>query len=92
MKHYLEPQISSLLGNANSEIACQHIKWARMLLSKNAQLKKKLKFLAINEKVWKDLNETNLTPGYSGGALSWVPPTTAVVCELNALEDVKFHS
>jgi hypothetical protein len=63
-----------------------------MLLSKNAQLKKKLKFLAINEKVWKDLNETDLTPSYSGGALSWVPPTTAVVCELKALEDVKFHS
>ena len=63
-----------------------------MLLSKTDQLKEKLKFLAINEKMWRDLNETDLTPGYSGGALPWLPPITAVVCELKALEDVKFHS
>ena len=69
-----------------------HMKWARMLLSKNDQLKEKLKFLAVNEKIWKDLNQTDLTPGYSGGVLPWLPPTTAVACELKALEDVKFHS
>ncbi|PMD36072.1 hypothetical protein L207DRAFT_637241 [Hyaloscypha variabilis F] len=72
--------------------ADMHIKWARMLLSKNDQLKEKLKFLAVNEKVWKDLNETDLTPGYNGGILPWLPPTKAIVCELKALEDVRFHS
>jgi hypothetical protein len=69
-----------------------NIKWQRMLLSKNDQLKKKLKFLAMNEKMWKDLNETDLTPGFSGGVLPWIQPTVAVACELKALEDVKFHS
>ena len=69
-----------------------HIKWARMLLSKNDQLKEKLKFLAVNGKIWKDLNQTDLTPDYSGELLPWLPPTTAVACELKALEDVKFHS
>jgi 2EXR family len=68
-----------------------HIKWARMLLSKNGQLKEKLRFLAVSEKVWKDLNQTDLTPGSGGGVLPWLPPMTAVVCELKALEDVKFH-
>jgi hypothetical protein len=63
-----------------------------MLLSKNDQLKEKLKFLAVNEKIWKDLNETDLTPGYNGGMLPWLPPTKAIVCELKALEDVRFHS
>jgi hypothetical protein len=69
-----------------------HIKWARMLLSKNDQLKEKLRFLAVNEKLWKGLNQTDLTPGYSGGVLPLLPPTTPVACELKALEDVKFHS
>jgi hypothetical protein len=72
--------------------ADMHIKWARMLFSKNDQLKEKLKFLAVNEKTWKNLNQTDLTPGHSAGVLPWLPPSTAVVCELKALEDVKFHS
>jgi 2EXR family len=72
--------------------ADMHIKWARMLLSKNDQLKEKLKYLAVNEKIWKDLNQTDLTPRYSGGVLPWLPPAAAIVCELKALEDVRFHS
>jgi hypothetical protein len=67
-----------------------HIKWARMLLSKNDQLKEKLKFLSISEKTWKDLNQTDLTPG-NGEGLRWLPSATAVICDLKALEVVKFH-
>ncbi|KUJ16377.1 uncharacterized protein LY89DRAFT_81330 [Mollisia scopiformis] len=73
---------------------CQDLQkdWARDLLEKNEHLREKLKFLAVKEKLWKELNEVELTP---------IPelqppertaiPKNSVFCGLKAIEDVKFH-
>lgn len=67
--------------------------WARDLLEKNEQLKKQLKFLAVKEKLWKELNEVELTPIPESSALGRVAaPKKAVYCGLKAIEDVRFFA
>ena len=72
-----------------------HVKWARDLLEKNEQLKEKLRFLAVNEKVWKELNEVNFSPSWNL-SISTFPSTwqesVPIRARLCALEDVRFHS
>lgn len=72
-----------------------HILWARDLLKRNEQLKSKLRFLAINETIWKALNPIFFTPGFammmSGIGYAGEFPE-GVRSGLNALEDLKFHS
>ncbi|KAF8858263.1 hypothetical protein BDZ45DRAFT_399636 [Acephala macrosclerotiorum] len=74
-----------LCGDLQSE-------WAWDLLEKNEQLKEKLRFLAVREKLWKALNQTELTPvpdaHLSGRAET---PRKYVYSGLKAIEDVKFH-
>lgn len=66
--------------------------WARDLLERNEQLKEKLKFLAVGEKMWKWLNQTELTPILDAHISGQVEaPRKDVYSGLKAIEDVKFH-
>jgi hypothetical protein len=59
--------------------------WARDLLEKNEQLKTQLKFLAVEEKLWKSLNQIVFTPGWDMGG------SKSIIGYLKALEDLRFH-
>ena len=64
--------------------------WARDLLEKNEQLKEKLRFIVVKERLWQDLNQVQLTPVWNHESKEDSP--TAVRGGLKALVDVKFHS
>lgn len=67
--------------------------WARDLLEKNEQLKTKLKSICVKEKLWKELNQVDLTPVWDEADSGARQPTPqAVRGYLKALVDVKFHS
>lgn len=65
--------------------------WAKDLLESNEQVKEKLKFLAIREGFWRQLN----TPIKASEANEFFGPPEphpdAVSARLKALEEVKFH-
>lgn len=69
-----------------------HESWARDLLENNPQLKEKLKFIAVKESLWKDLNRIELTPSWSDGSDSGKEQFKPVYVGLKALENVRFHS
>lgn len=66
-----------------------HPAWARDLLEKNEQLKEELKFLVVTKKLWKELNEVELT-----SPLESHPPGTKEVVRkgLKAIQEIRFHS
>lgn len=66
--------------------------WARDLLEKNEQLKEKLRCLAVNETVWKQLNEVELTPVWTAYNGSYDSLPVPVSCGLKALDNLRFHS
>lgn len=70
-----------------------HPAWARDLLEKNEQLKEKLKFLAVKEKLWNELNEVELTPlPEIHHPEKVVVPKEGIVKGLKAIKNVQFHS
>lgn len=72
-----------------------HVLWARDLLETNGNLKENLRFLAVNETMWKALNPLFFTPGFAmaGPEVGYVERCPeGVRGGLRALEDVKFHS
>ncbi len=67
-------------------------RWARDLLEKNEQLRTKLKYLYVKEKLWKELNPVDLTPMRNTADLGAKQQTPqAIRGYLKALVDVKFH-
>lgn len=67
--------------------------WARDLLEVNEQLKAKLKYLAVNEKLWGQLNDHGST------YLPYTDPVERALCSkmvvlqgLKAIKEVRFHS
>jgi hypothetical protein len=62
-----------------------HATWARNLLEKNEQLKEKLKFLSVKEKLWKELNEVEVIDSLRKVSKE------AVLKGLKAIEDITSH-
>ena len=69
--------------------------WAKELFERSGQLKENLRYLAVNETMWKALNPLFFTPGFAmadaGGTYVDKCPQ-GVRGSLRALEGVKFHS
>ena len=66
--------------------------WARNLLEKNEQLKEGLRFLAVGESLWKQMNQVAFTPGPRETFSSVPISATPVRCGLKALDYLSFHS
>jgi len=66
--------------------------WARDLLERNEQLRERLRYLAVQREMWKELNEVELTPAWTGYTGSAEPFPIPVSRGLGALVDLKFHS
>lgn len=68
--------------------------WAKDLLEKNLQVQQKLKFLAVDEKLWKSLNQPIFTPGANvtlSGLGIFDMNSKVVISYLGALENLRFH-